>query len=367
MRNPLYKSWGAERAPEFLLVPDRSRVDSSSSMRARVVLLLLWSLASPAQAWAGTACGSEVAELQVRVKKLETGLLMATWQVEHLRTHKYFRPFRPRLGAPDAHPRTDVTGNGSSPPPLPAGGLLVHDKDCAEVYDRLRPASGFYRVRPGPHRDPVLVYCDMDDGGGWTVFQRRRHGRVDFNRDWADYRDGFGDFKLWNDEFWLGNENIFSLLAQGQNLVKIELMDWEGKRSHAFYENFRIADEADKYRLGYGMYSGTAGDALTASGGMVEQWSACLGGMQFSTRDQDNDRYLHGSCAEENKSGWWFNRCHKANLNGRFYRSGGYKGQSDDGVVWGTWRGLWYSLRHTTMKVRPLVFLDTAGSGGGDG
>lgn len=35
-------------------------------------------------------------------------------------------------------------------------------------------------------------------------------------RDWVDYRDGFGDFKLWNDEFWLGNENIYSLLSEGQ-------------------------------------------------------------------------------------------------------------------------------------------------------
>lgn len=36
-------------------------------------------------------------------------------------------------------------------------------------------------------------------------------------RDWVDYRDGFGDFKLWNDEFWLGNEHIHSLLSEGQS------------------------------------------------------------------------------------------------------------------------------------------------------
>lgn len=87
-----------------------------------------------------------------------------------------------------------------------------------------------------------------------------------------DYRDGFGDFKLWNDEFWLGNEHIYSLLSEGQkstvslnlklfhvmsdwwtisrtshegkNLVKIDLMDWDGQKSHAFYENFRITDES---------------------------------------------------------------------------------------------------------------------------
>lgn len=39
-------------------------------------------------------------------------------------------------------------------------------------------------------------------------------------RDWVDYRDGFGDFKLWNDEFWLGNEHIHSLLSEGQQLMK---------------------------------------------------------------------------------------------------------------------------------------------------
>lgn len=39
-------------------------------------------------------------------------------------------------------------------------------------------------------------------------------------RDWVDYRDGFGDFKLWNDEFWLGNEHIYSLLSEGQQLIK---------------------------------------------------------------------------------------------------------------------------------------------------
>lgn len=96
--------------------------------------------------------------------------------------------------------------------------------------------------------------------------------------------------------------------------MKIDLMDWDGQRSYSFYENFRITDEAvrqfyhsvsgvsevigilkkhhllnclfqNKYRLQYGLYSGRAGDALTGGGGMVEQWSACLSGMQFSTRD----------------------------------------------------------------------------------
>ncbi|XP_068600751.1 fibrinogen-like protein 1 [Brachionichthys hirsutus] len=343
-----------------------------------LLTLVISAMASSPHLPESDSCGPEVAALKRSIRKLENKLFIGTWQVEHLQMNKFFKLLKPP--ASDARPETDTTlavkqkNGGTSDssdvglmkPLPPAGNLNVQDKDCSQLFDRLRPPSGFYRIRPKSHSEPVLVYCDMEDGGGWTVFQKRRHGKVDFDRDWVDYRDGFGDFKLWNDEFWLGNEHIYSLLSEGRNLVKIDLMDWDGQRRHAFYENFRITNEADKYRLQYGLYSGQAGDALSGGGGMVEHWSAGLSGMQFSTRDQDNDRYLQGSCAQESTAGWWFNRCHAANLNGKFYRKGKYKGQYDNGVVWGTWRGLWYSLRHTTMKVRPLVFLDAMGSGGGD-
>lgn len=42
---------------------------------------------------------------------------------------------------------------------------------------------------------------------------------VTFCRDWADYRDGFGNYELWNDEFWLGNENIHSVLLGGKTFI----------------------------------------------------------------------------------------------------------------------------------------------------
>lgn len=73
-------------------------------------------------------------------------------------------------------------------------------------------------------------------GGGWTVIQRRVDGSVSFDRNWRDYRDGFGDL---HSEFWLGNEHIHELSAQGEYSLRIHLEDWSNKHKHALYQRFR--------------------------------------------------------------------------------------------------------------------------------
>ena len=45
-------------------------------------------------------------------------------------------------------------------------------------------------------------------------------------------------------------------------------------------------------------------------------------GMKFSTYDRDNDNINEFHCADEDVSGWWFNACSAANLNGHYYSSG---------------------------------------------
>lgn len=64
------------------------------------------------------------------------------------------------------------------------------------------------------------VFCDMEtDGGGWTVIQRRKVGLTSFNRDWKQYKEGFGNIK---GDFWLGNENIYRL-SRRPTVLRVEL------------------------------------------------------------------------------------------------------------------------------------------------
>ena len=44
--------------------------------------------------------------------------------------------------------------------------------------------------------------------------------------------------------------------------------------------------------------------------------------MKFSTRDRDNDNDAYYHCGRQDKSGWWFNGCSAANLNGHYYSAG---------------------------------------------
>ena len=68
--------------------------------------------------------------------------------------------------------------------------------------------------------------CDQTTaGGGWTVFQKRLDGSVDFYHGWADYKNGFGNL---NGEFWLGLDKI-SRLTNTKNRLRVDLEDTTGK------------------------------------------------------------------------------------------------------------------------------------------
>jgi len=71
--------------------------------------------------------------------------------------------------------------------------------------------------------------------------------------------------------------------------------------------------------------------------------------MQFSTNDYDNDGF-YSSCAQRYRVAWWYNTYHSSNPNGLYLNE--THSSFADGVNWLTFRGLYYSLKRTEMKVK---------------
>ena len=172
------------------------------------------------------------------------------------------------------------------------------------------------------------------DGGGWTVFQRRQDGSVDFYRNWTDYENGFGNL---TGEFWLGLGKINRLTKEQSNTLRVDLGDFDGNTSYAQYTTFSVGDSTTEYTLTVGGYSGTAGDSL-----------AYHNGMKFSTRDNDNDFHSGLNCAQYWNSAWWFNACFYSHLNGLYHHNPVLS--IANGTIWYHWKGWYYSLEFTEMK-----------------
>ena len=83
-------------------------------------------------------------------------------------------------------------------------------------------------------------------GRGWTIFQRRVDGSVDFYRKWTEYKNGFGNL---TGEFWLGLDKIHRLSSSEQNILRVDLQTFENETAYAVYESFSVANEDDGYRL----------------------------------------------------------------------------------------------------------------------
>ena len=151
--------------------------------------------------------------------------------------------------------------------------------------------------------------------GQWIVFQRRRQAKLNFNRNWVHYEEGFGDPQY---EHWLGLKKIhcltFSVCAAE---LRMDMTNNKGIHKYAIYSYIAVNNAANKYRLYLGNYTGTAGDGMRAcsSNGNID-------GMPFSTPDRDNDNHS-GNCAQSHSAGWWYNSCFCSNLN-RPYNSNGY-------------------------------------------
>nr|XP_022327163.1 fibrinogen C domain-containing protein 1-like [Crassostrea virginica] len=218
-----------------------------------------------------------------------------------------------------------------------SGSCKAKPKDCADIYDTGKNESKVYTIYPGEGNIAVQIYCDMeDDGGGWTVIQRRFNGSENFFRSFADYAAGFGNK---TGEYWAGNELIHAITSQCKYELKIVMTDFQHHTKVAKYASFSVGDKSTKYALSIDGYSGDAGDALVFD----------HNGHAFSTADADSDGSQTANCAQKHKGGWWYSNCFKSNLNGVW-------GKADEtGIVWGPFNN-WqmYALKETKMMVRPV-------------
>ena len=140
-------------------------------------------------------------------------------------------------------------------------------------------------------------------------------------------------------EFWLGLDHIHCLTSAAlRTELRVDLADFQGNYKYAQYSFFSVGNSGTNYRLNIAGYTGTAGNSLT--------WH---NGLQFSTKDRDNDQYS-GNCASSSswRGAWWYNSCANSNLNG-MYRSGV---SGTPGVTWYHFLNNWVSLKFAQMKLR---------------
>ncbi|KAL7631285.1 UNVERIFIED_CONTAM: hypothetical protein RMT77_018419 [Armadillidium vulgare] len=217
----------------------------------------------------------------------------------------------------------------------------AYPKNCAEIQKMGDNETGIRNIYLYKccMKKTVKVFCDQEtDGGGWTVFQHRKDipNRENFYRKWTKYKLGFGNL---SNEFWLGLDNIHSLVSDTLMELRVDLEDYEGGVRWAKYEYFFISDENGKYQLDIGNYSGNAGDGLKPHSGM-----------KFTSQDQDND-ISSKNCAETSKGAWWYSACHSSNLNGLPHRAN--HTSYADGINWKPLRGHHYALKNTKLNIRP--------------
>ncbi|XP_076823733.1 microfibril-associated glycoprotein 4-like [Clavelina lepadiformis] len=208
-----------------------------------------------------------------------------------------------------------------------------------EIENRLIPTSCLTSTVNGKQtlRSGEEAFCDA----GWTVFQRRFDGSVNFDLTWEKYTVGFGNM---SGEFWLGLDKIHSLTAGRGCRLRIDLWDFDNDHAYAVYSSFSVEDKTDGYKLHVADYQGTAGNSLANN-------NHNNSGMRFTTKDRDQDTWS-SNCASDHAGplgGWWYVSCGYSRLNAKWGRSEG----TWRNIVWYHWKGSsGIALKATTMKLR---------------
>jgi len=163
------------------------------------------------------------------------------------------------------------------------------------------------------------------------IMMNRVNGKVNFDRNMADYEKGFGN--CGTGDCWVGLKTLHHLCSKNCEIGVA--LKYKGKSYWLYYSTFKVGPKGDNYRLTIGGYRGNAFDHFGLNNNM-----------RFTTKDIDNDRWKK-NCASVFTGGWWYNKCFRGHPTGTFGSTAFAKG-----INWKDLTGFRNSLSSILMKVK---------------
>uniref|UniRef100_A0A1I8HKD5 Fibrinogen C-terminal domain-containing protein n=1 Tax=Macrostomum lignano TaxID=282301 RepID=A0A1I8HKD5_9PLAT len=156
------------------------------------------------------------------------------------------------------------------------GGL---DSDGLPVYNKRRAATGSLCKR---------TVVTTTDGRQFCPIQQRVSD-TDFQQPWSAYKTGFGD----DVNYWIGLEAIHQLSSASANGVTllVQVVTWEDSvLQYQEYSNFLVRNASSNYTM-------TVGPVVGKKSNAPESKLSYSNEEMFSTKDQDNDKFVGASCS----------------------------------------------------------------------
>ncbi|XP_033763040.1 angiopoietin-related protein 2-like [Pecten maximus] len=226
-----------------------------------------------------------------------------------------------------------------------------HTRVCSTFSSGLTASPGvsgnmnrfFQKEHEGVNCAPINVYgkwakCNVFNSRRWAIVQRRYKGEETFDKTWDEFKAGFGDL---DGEYWIGNEALHRLTHERNQSALFVIEDWNGVEKFAQYDSFKVSSEADKFRMIVSGYSGTAGDCMSYHSGM-----------QFTTKDRDNDAHGGGSCSVEyDGMGFWYRICVRCNINAKYFSDTGT--ENTHALIWHTFSEKFQPMKKSRLMLAP--------------
>ena len=96
--------------------------------------------------------------------------------------------------------------------------------------------------------NPIQVYCNMNKGGLTNLMMKKDSSHQLFNKNWTEYKLGFGAPK--SDNYWLGLDKIHKMTESKNIDLFIEYRDVDSNTKYEFiYSSFIVDNESNNYKL----------------------------------------------------------------------------------------------------------------------